>query len=33
MSGGVYRVADLAHEYGFTDVDGQQVPAFELDEG
>jgi NAD(P)-dependent dehydrogenase (short-subunit alcohol dehydrogenase family) len=31
-SGGVYRVADLAHEYGFTDVDGRQVPAFELDE-
>ncbi|MGK6310128.1 SDR family oxidoreductase [Variovorax sp. DT-64] len=32
-SGGVHRVADLAHEYGFTDVDGRQVPAFELDEG
>jgi NAD(P)-dependent dehydrogenase (short-subunit alcohol dehydrogenase family) len=32
-SGGVYRVADLAREYGFTDVDGRQVPAFELDEG
>ena len=23
----------LASEYGFTDVDGRQVPAFELDEG
>ena len=32
-SGGVYRVADLAREYGFTDTDGRQVPAFELDEG
>jgi NAD(P)-dependent dehydrogenase (short-subunit alcohol dehydrogenase family) len=29
-SGGVYRVGDLAQEYGFTDVDGRQVPAFEL---
>jgi NAD(P)-dependent dehydrogenase (short-subunit alcohol dehydrogenase family) len=29
-SGKVYRVADLAKEYGFTDVDGRQVPAFEL---
>ena len=29
-SGGVHRVADLAREYGFTDVDGRQVPAFEL---
>ena len=25
------RVADLAREYGFTDIDGRQVPAFELD--
>lgn len=32
-SGGAYRVADLAREYGFTDIDGRQVPAFELDEG
>ena len=32
-SGGAYRVADLAQEYGFTDIDGRQVPAFELDEG
>jgi NAD(P)-dependent dehydrogenase (short-subunit alcohol dehydrogenase family) len=32
-SGGVYRVADLAREYGFTDTDGRQVPAFELEEG
>jgi NAD(P)-dependent dehydrogenase (short-subunit alcohol dehydrogenase family) len=29
-SGGVYRVGDLAQEYGFTDVDGRHVPAFEL---
>jgi NAD(P)-dependent dehydrogenase (short-subunit alcohol dehydrogenase family) len=29
-SGGVYRVGDLAKEYGFTDVDGRQVAAFEL---
>lgn len=30
-SGQVLRVADLAREYGFTDVDGRQVEAFELD--
>jgi NAD(P)-dependent dehydrogenase (short-subunit alcohol dehydrogenase family) len=29
-SGGVHRVADLAREYGFTDVDGRQPEAFEL---
>src|SRR5690606_7547564 len=29
-SGSVHRVADLAREYGFTDVDGRQVEAFEL---
>jgi hypothetical protein len=30
-SGEVLRVADLAREYGFTDVDGRQVPeAFEM---
>lgn len=29
-SGGVYRVGDLAREYGFTDVDGRQVPPFEI---
>lgn len=29
-SGGVHRVADLAREYGFADVDGRQVEAFEL---
>ena len=29
-SGTVQRVADLAGEYGFTDVDGRQVQAFEL---
>jgi len=31
-SGAVLRVADLAREYGFTDVDGRLVEAFELDE-
>lgn len=31
-SGRVHRVADLAREYGFTDVDGRQVEAFELGE-
>jgi NAD(P)-dependent dehydrogenase (short-subunit alcohol dehydrogenase family) len=30
-SGGVFRVGDLAREYGFTDVDGRQVPPFALD--
>jgi NAD(P)-dependent dehydrogenase (short-subunit alcohol dehydrogenase family) len=30
-SGAVRRVADLALEYGFTDIDGRRVPAFELD--
>ena len=29
-TGQVLRVADLAREYGFTDVDGRQVEAFEL---
>lgn len=29
-SGAVHRVADLAREYGFTDVDGRQVEAFEI---
>jgi len=29
-SGGVHRVADLAREYGFTDIDGRQVEAFEM---
>jgi NAD(P)-dependent dehydrogenase (short-subunit alcohol dehydrogenase family) len=29
-SGGVHRVADLAVEYGFTDIDGRVVPPFEL---
>jgi NAD(P)-dependent dehydrogenase (short-subunit alcohol dehydrogenase family) len=32
-SGCVHRVADLAAEYGFTDVDGRLVPPFELGEG
>jgi NAD(P)-dependent dehydrogenase (short-subunit alcohol dehydrogenase family) len=30
-SGTVQRVADLAREYGFTDVDGRQAPAFEME--
>ena len=30
-SGAVHRVADLAREYGFTDVDGRQVEAFEIE--
>ena len=29
-SGTVQRVADLAREYGFTDIDGRQVEAFEM---
>jgi hypothetical protein len=29
-SGAVHRVADLAREYGFTDIGGRQVEAFEL---
>ena len=29
-SGGIHRVADLAAEYGFTDIDGRVVPPFEL---
>ena len=29
-SGGVYRVGDLAREYGFTDVDGSQPAPFDL---
>ncbi|MEC7522840.1 MAG: SDR family oxidoreductase [Myxococcota bacterium] len=29
-SGDVFRVGDLAEEYGFTDVDGRRVPPFEL---
>jgi NAD(P)-dependent dehydrogenase (short-subunit alcohol dehydrogenase family) len=31
-SGSVLRVADLAREYGFTDVDGRVVEAFEIDD-
>ena len=31
-TGKVLRVADLARERGFTDIDGRQVPAFEVDE-
>jgi NAD(P)-dependent dehydrogenase (short-subunit alcohol dehydrogenase family) len=30
-SGAVHRVADLAREYGFTDIDGRQVEAFEME--
>jgi hypothetical protein len=32
-SGGIHRVADLAVEYGFTDIDGRVVPPFELGDG
>jgi NAD(P)-dependent dehydrogenase (short-subunit alcohol dehydrogenase family) len=32
-SGTVQRVADLAREYGFSDIDGRQVEPFELDAG
>lgn len=32
-TGQVLRVGDLAREYGFTDIDGRQVPPFELEEG
>ena len=31
-SGKVMAVGDLAREYGFTDVDGKQPPAFRIDE-
>jgi NAD(P)-dependent dehydrogenase (short-subunit alcohol dehydrogenase family) len=31
-TGRVLRVGDLALEYGFTDVDGRRIPAFELPE-
>jgi NAD(P)-dependent dehydrogenase (short-subunit alcohol dehydrogenase family) len=31
-SGGIHRAADLAVEYGFTDIDGRLVPPFELGE-
>ncbi len=30
-SGRAHRVGDLAREYGFTDVDGRQVEAFEIE--
>jgi hypothetical protein len=29
-SGQVLRVADLASEYGFSDIDGRRVAAFEI---
>jgi hypothetical protein len=31
-TGKVFRVGDLAVEYGFTDVDGRRIPPFELPE-
>lgn len=31
-TGAVHRVADLALEYGFTDVDGRRVEAFEIED-
>jgi NAD(P)-dependent dehydrogenase (short-subunit alcohol dehydrogenase family) len=30
-TGQVFRVGDLAQEYGFSDIDGRMVPPFELD--
>jgi len=30
-TGSVQVVADLARAYGFTDIDGRQPPAFEMD--
>ena len=32
-TGSVQLVADLAREYGFSDIDGRQPPAFELGDG
>ena len=32
-SGRVWRVGDLAADYGFTDIDGRRIPPFELDAG
>ncbi len=32
-SGQILTVGDLAQEYGFTDIDGRQPPAFKIDEG
>jgi NAD(P)-dependent dehydrogenase (short-subunit alcohol dehydrogenase family) len=32
-SGKILTVGDLAREYGFTDIDGKQPPAFRIDEG
>lgn len=32
-TGTVLRVGDLARDYGFTDIDGRQVPPFELEPG
>jgi len=31
-SGRVFRVGDLAQEYGFTDIDGRSIPPFEIPE-
>lgn len=31
FSGQIMRAADLAAEYGFTDIDGRKIPAFELE--
>ena len=30
-SGGVLTVGQLAKEYGFTDIDGRQLPPFEVE--
>lgn len=29
-SGQVFTVGDLAKEYGFVDIDGRQVPSFQI---
>jgi NAD(P)-dependent dehydrogenase (short-subunit alcohol dehydrogenase family) len=31
-SGSVLTVGDLAREYGFTDIDGRQIPAFKIED-
>ncbi len=31
-SGSIFMAGDLAHEYGFTDIDGRQIPPFRIPE-
>jgi len=33
LSGGVYKVGELARRYGFTDLDGSQPEPFRMPEG